>query len=123
MALDDIIRSGIVLAKTITEPLQVQVSHSSYTGQDGTGTPTFSAAVNRPAIVEQKLRYRQSSSSGRLILTKSKVTFMTPVTVDSRDKIVLPDGSSDPILDIEGVVDPDTSRPYLTEIWLGDSSQ
>lgn len=123
MALDDIIRSGIALAKTITEPLQAQVPHASYTGQDGMGTPTHAAAVNRPAIVEQALRYRRLSN-GQLVLTRSKVTFMDPVVVDVRDKVgPLPDGSIDSILDIEGVIDPDTSRPYLTEVWLGDSSQ
>jgi hypothetical protein len=57
------------------------------------------------------------------------ITIIGPVTangapnrdepVDPRDKFVLPDGTSGPIVDVNGLLDPSTGRPYLYEVALG----
>jgi hypothetical protein len=41
------------------------------------------------------------------------------VTLDVRDKIVLPDGLTGPIIKVNGVVDPDTDEIYALEVMLG----
>ena len=38
MALDDLVRSGVALANTLTSSLQVSVSHYRWAGQDNGGT-------------------------------------------------------------------------------------
>jgi hypothetical protein len=39
--------------------------------------------------------------------------------VDERDKIILPDGSTGPILKVKGFVDSETNLRFYSEIWLG----
>lgn len=49
---------------------------------------------------------------------RAKVTFLFNVTIGTEDKLVMPDGTTGPILDIKGLQDPASGR-YLTEVWLG----
>lgn len=115
---DTIVRSGIALADSLTESLQATVSHSANTGQDNFGADTYAAAISRDAIVEYKARQHQTGS-GEIVQTQAKVVFLRPVTITARDKIILPNGSTGPIVDIEGLVDPTTNQLYMIEVWLG----
>lgn len=131
MALDSVIRSAIATANTITRSLQSEVVIHRWIGQDGFGNNTYAAPLPVLAIVEQKQRLRVVSSGPvtQTIQTIGTVQILEVVPphgatgrsepIDSRDRIVLPDGSSGPIVDIEGMIDPTTSRPYFAEIWLG----
>lgn len=128
MGFDDIVRNGVALADSLTSSLQANVMHSQFTGQDGFGTSSFGAAVSRPAIVSQKQRLHVLSS-GQTVMTKAKIMFLRPIPpngaadrtepIDTRDKIVLPDGTTGPIVDVVGLTDPETSRPYFATIFLG----
>lgn len=118
MAFDDIIRSGVALANSMTASLQPTVQHYVRTGQDGYGKPTYAAPVNVPAVVDKDERYVQNAQ-GQTVLTRHRVTFVRPIIIKSTDKLVLPDGSTGPILSIGGVVDPDTDRPFSSEVLLG----
>jgi hypothetical protein len=122
MGLDAIVRRAVAKANTITASLQVEVTHEARTGQDTYGAPTFAAAVARPAIVERKQKLIRDTN-GQERLSQHKVTFLQPVTLDVRDRITLPDGTTGPILDIAGLVDAGTNAPYYAEVLLGDGSR
>lgn len=135
MALDDIVRNVAVgLTRQITRPLHVPIIHRAWIGQDPYGTPIYAAPSvgvdggTLRGIVENKQRLRQLSN-GRVILTKAYIAILEPIApngaagrtepIDTRDYIELPDGTTGPIADVNGVVDPDTNFPYFSEIWLG----
>ena len=127
----DILRAGIATANSVTATLQATVQHYAWISDDGFGTNSYAAAVPRQAIVEEKQRLIRQGD-GQYMLSRAKVTFIFPIPangaakrqepIDPRDKIVLPDGTTGPIIDIEGVVDPDTGKPYISEVWLGTTS-
>lgn len=120
-SLADLVRNAVATADILISSLQVVVSHSHYSGQDAYGSVTYLPSVPRRAVVDmssQQLR----TSSGELVRVKARVTFTQPLNppVDSRDRIILPDGSTGPIVNVEGgVVDPLTNRPFETEVWIG----
>jgi hypothetical protein len=129
MALDSLVRSGIALAKSITASLQAEVEHTPWVGNDdygtnsGAGTPTM-----RPALVEMRQRLRRDAT-GKEVMQRATVTFLGPVPpngatgrrepIDPRDRIVLPDGTTGPILDVSGLADPSTSGHYMLTVALG----
>lgn len=129
LALDRIVRSAVDLADDITKSLQPTVAHSAWVGMDVHGTPTYAAPINRECIVEYKIRDKLQSSTGRVIQSQALITIIGPVAangaagrvepIDPRDKIVLPNGQTGPIIDVEGVVDPDTDLPYMYQVWIG----
>jgi len=51
-------------------------------------------------------------------MSRSNVTFLEPRVISTDDKIVLPDGSTGPILATQGFVD-DTQAAILTQVFLG----
>jgi hypothetical protein len=117
------VRSAVKLANAATKDLQATVQHTSVpaTGaQDSRGEPVSPPiAVARRAIVEMKQQLVKTMG-GELVQAKAKVTFLDPaVVVGVRDVIVLPDGTTGPILNTEGFVDSGTGRPILTEVYLG----
>lgn len=128
MSLRTVIRKGVKIADDVTASLQPNVSVSAWTGQDRYGTKTFAAAVLHAAHVEQKVR-QHTTSGGRIVTTIAKISFLRPIAangatgrvepIDPRDKVVLPDGTTGPIVDVEGYVDAGTGRPFYTVVWLG----
>lgn len=131
MAFDDIIRAGVATADRLTDPLQVSVTHEAFLAMGGMGEESFADAVTRTAIIERKNRERRTSD-GRTILTTAQITFLRPIApngapgrqepVDLRDRLTLPDGSTDPVVDTEALLDPDTGRGYYVVVWLGGGS-
>lgn len=149
MSLNSIIRSGVRIADTITKSLQGTVMHSAWIGQDGFGRPiygntvsgleirsdnpaTADVAVGRQCVVELKQRIREIQ--GRNVMTHAHLTFVGPIpingmtterkeAVDPRDVFVLPDGTSGPVVDVEGVLDSETNLMYAVEVWLGDTTR
>jgi len=128
MALDSLVRSAVSIANSVTSSLQANVSHFAWTGFGTYGEPTFATAIVRPAIVDYKQRLRKTAD-GQEIMQQASVMFVGPITangstdrrepVDPRDKIVLPNSYTGPILNVEGVVDPSTNAPYAIEVILG----
>lgn len=132
MGLDAIIRSGLRVANQVTASLQATVTHERWKSVDGYGKPTYALAIDRTAIVEKTQR-RMQTDTGETVMAKAKVTFLEPIAdldtgstitgrqhpTDARDRITLPDGTTGPILAIEGMVDPSTERPYFEAVWLG----
>ncbi len=131
MGLDDILRNGIALAHRITGDLQVQVQHSAWIGTDVYGKNTYAAAVDRRAIVDYKQRLTRQLN-GQEIVQVATITFLEPIEdngaegrrepVDTRDRMVLPNGQTGPIVEVSGPMDPNTSNPYMLTVGLGAQS-
>lgn len=120
MSLRDTVKSGIAIANKLTKPLQATVLHWSFVSESVDGTPVFLTAspVSRTALVEMK-QFQVKTSTGEVVAARAKVTFLSPIVVNTRDQIILPDGSTGPILAVTGLADPITGVPYMPEVFLG----
>lgn len=128
MGLDEVIRSAIAIAKSVTADLQADITLKAWTDAGAYGTPTYATAVTLPALVEEKHRLIRNAD-GEDMMSKTKVTILQPVTangttgrrepIDPRDEITLPNGATGPILDVAGLIDPSTGYPYMPEVWMG----
>ena len=130
MGLQTTVASGIATAKSVTASLQDDITIAPWTGNSRTGAPSYGTAVTYPALVEWKQKMLKDRS-GRDVVTQTKVTILQPITangtsgrtepVDPRDKVTLPDGTVGPILDVRGLMNPDTNAAFMWEVWLGGS--
>lgn len=118
MGLDSVIRKGVGIAHSVTKSLQVTVSHYPWLGQEGSGAPIFpTTPLLRVCLYERKQR-RVATRSGREVVSEHQLTFLEPIApngatgrqepIDERDKFVLPDGTTGPILRVEGFADAGT---------------
>ena len=128
MDLSYLIRTGIQLASSVTRSTQVPVVHHPWTGQDVEGAATYGDPVTRYAVVEYKTK-QFPTGSAQLQLVRAVIFFMDQIEangaegriepLDTRDKLVLPDGTTGPILSVDGVADPSTTHPYYYAVSLG----
>ena len=132
MSLLDVVRSAVVIADQVTKPLQATVSFRHYVSSDGYGTRIYSPdealpAAQLKAIVDWKQK-QVRTMSGILSVSRASVMFLDIAAlvaatggegVDDLDMIVLPDGTTGPILDMSGFIDAGTGHPVATEVWLG----
>jgi hypothetical protein len=127
MSLISTIRSAVAVADKVTRPLQSTVAYQRKTGQDVTGAPTYAAAVNLNALIDWKAR-QVRTVAGILTVSRAVVTFLDAgalstatggAGIDDNDKLTLPDGTTGPILDLGGFIDPGTGVPVATEVFLG----
>lgn len=124
----------IKIADTVTLDLglQCEVQHYAFIGSDARGKPTYADPVTVTCVVDRTNR-EISTANGKVInisATLTKIGDLAPngaVTnparrepIDPRDKIVLPDGLTGPIIDTPGsVTDPETDRGFIQSIMLG----
>jgi hypothetical protein len=118
MALDDIIRSAVATVNSVTTSAQVTITHYARTGQDKYNKPAYAAGVARLAFVVKKLR-QIVTKDGDSGVSQAQVVFTYPVAIAKEDKLVLPDGTTGSIIDIDGVYDPDTNLVYNPIVELG----
>ena len=134
MSLADIVRNGVSLANQLTDSLQLPVTHRAWIGENHYGDPSYDAPTSAAgggqlkAVVNQDVT-QHTMPSGQVAEARAHLIFVQPVPVngadgrsepiDTRDLIVLPDGTTGPIIDIKGPYDPGTNRPYMLEVWLG----
>ena len=115
----DIVRGGVELANSLTADLQANVTHKAWVSTGGSGVKVYAEPVVRPALVDWKQK-QVRTASGVLTVCRASVTFLDPaVVVDEKDIIILPDGTTGPILDMAGFIDRITGTPILTEVYLG----
>lgn len=129
MGYDSVLRNGIATINRATASLHVAVTHEAWIADDTYSKPTFDDPVTRMAIVTMRQRSRRLPD-GREIVQRATVLFVGPVEangasgrrepVDPRDRITLPSGFTGPVLDVEGVVDPETGGPYTVKVTLGE---
>ena len=114
MGLRDIIASAVATADGVTKDLHATVTHTPWLGYDD----AMGASVSRKALVEYK-QSRVRTPSGQEVMSRAYVAFIYPVTVTYQDIIILPDGTTGPIVAINGFADRKTGGPYLVEVYLG----
>lgn len=132
MGFASLIRSSISLANSLTEDLQVLVQHKRWIGMDDFGQDIYDEIlVDRRALVENKPGMRKRAD-GSEVIYRTSVTFIGPVAAldgvtdrsepfDLRDFIVMPDGTTGPILEVNGLLDPVTGKPYMYQVMLGSN--
>jgi len=129
MALIDALRAGVEVANKVTNTggLQSTVQFTRNVGNDEYGNPLPSSTVRLKAIVDWKQK-QVRTPSGILSVSRAYVLFLDVKAlslatngegINDEDKIVLPDGTTGPILDMAGFIDPGTGNPIATEVYLG----
>lgn len=127
MSLLDTLRLGVRIADKVTKPLQPNVTFSHYTGSNEFGDKTYTAPVPLRAIIDWKQKQLRTQG-GVLSVSRASVLFLdidklkaatNNEGVDDNDLVVLPDGTTGPILDMGGFIDAGTGIPLATEIFLG----
>lgn len=132
MSLLDVVRSGVAIADGVTKPLQATVSFRHYVSSDAYGTKVYAPDVALPALqLKALVDWKQKqvrTMDGVLSVSRAMVMFLDIAAlvaatggegVDDNDVIVLPDGTTGPILDMSGFIDAGTGHPVATEVWLG----
>jgi hypothetical protein len=111
------VRNVVAVANTVTKDLQVLVDHHVWLSQALDGTATYKI-YKRSVLLDLKST-QVRISSGQLVAAKGLVTFLTPTAVSVKDQFGLPDGSVNPVLDVNGFADPSTGRAYVADVYLG----
>lgn len=125
----EILRSGIKIAHNLTKGVQGEIQHYAWTGQDGYGKPTYPISpVSLLCVIDRTNKV--ITVNGQLVTISATLTFVGDVApngatgrrepIDPRDKIILPDGFTAPIIDTPGsVTDPVTGRGFIQSVMLG----
>lgn len=111
----------VAIADDVTKSLDLQadVTHEAFVSQTGKGDRTYGPKVVRPAIVTLRNR-TVVTASGELRVSNAQIVFLDrTVIVTDNDRITMPDGKTQKILERKGFIDKETGRPVLTEIFLG----
>jgi hypothetical protein len=119
MALADILRNGIALAKTTLANggLLQTVTVEPWASQDAYAEPTYGAAVSYNALVTNADDIA-IGANGETIVPRCAVLFLEAVAVGLLDRITLADGSTGPIVRVdEGVHD--ASGRMMTKVSIG----
>lgn len=130
MAFDALIRKGITLANKLTGSLQAEVEYRPWVDSSGKGKAIYGASQFLKAIVEPRQVLKSDKDGHEVRVQGSSVMFLQTIEpngatdrrsepIDPRDLIVLPDGTSSPILSVGGMTDPTTKRPYFCEVVVG----
>lgn len=128
----EILLDGIQLANELTLGVQSTIQHYAYIGQaDSYGKELYANPVSLSAIVDTK--YKQIMIGGQLQSIAATITILEDVLpngavtnpirrepIDPRDKIVLANGVTGPIISApSSVINPLTGRGLVQEILLG----
>lgn len=118
------------LASPLTADFQGMITHYPWTHQstDGFGEDFYASGVQYNALVDRTVEEKYSNI-GELIITAARVTILDPMIpngtsgrrepIDPRDKIVLDDGTTAPIVDLPKFTNPATGMPFVNEATIG----
>ena len=130
---DALVRSVVASAHSLVDAagFTESVRLERWSGQDDTSKPTYASALTIKCIVERKSRMVKVRG-GDEVLSKATISVLKPIKklspvvsgrtepIDVRDLITLADGTSGPILDVDGgLTDPETGRGYVQVVYLG----
>ena len=121
MPLDSILRKGVKIAHRVTKSIQGEVLHKHWVDQDTYGNEVYDPPEGRLllAVIDQEFK-RKMLPDGQLVPVKATLFFLNrPPAVGPKDKMVLPDGTTGPLVFSGGVQDPKNKRPFALEVWLG----
>ena len=120
MALNDLIASLLGVADRVTRPLQADVTHHVYRRMDGKGkVEHYPVPDTVKAVVLLGQKRTGYNERGEVVPLRAVLVFPRPVSVDMRDKFVLPDRTTGPTLNVDGVVNPGTGARYMSEVGIG----
>jgi len=134
MGYEDLIRGQIAAVMSPQfESMKLNVTHYACVGDDGEGTDLFAAPVVRRALVDLTKRQRMTSN-GALVMSFASLIWLDPIAptspnagktrenpIDPRDKFILPDGGTAPIVQTGGFADSATGQPFVNETILGST--
>lgn len=123
------LRDGVKLIKDTTDSLQPYCQLHQWIGQDLYGKPVYAVPpLSLKAIVNQAPNLHQTSG-GQLVAVQAYAAFLEPIPpngtagrvepIDPRDVIMLPDGTTGPIVEVKGFIDAGTDKPMFSEVWIG----
>lgn len=128
MAFAPLIRKMVGVANKLVAPgdLQDYVTYERQVSVDRYGKKIYAAAVQLPAAIDWK-QHQVRTLAGELTTSRAHLTFPDVAAVKAAapegfgdyDKFTLPDGTTGPILDMNGYIDPGTHVPFVYEVWLG----
>lgn len=127
MGFASLVRSMVKVADGLTKDLQSKVWYERYLTSDRYGKKLFAAKVLIDAAVDWK-QHQVRTMAGELTTSRTHLTFTNIEQlriatggdgIDDNDKFTLMDGTTGPILDMSGYLDPGTAQPFATEVWLG----
>lgn len=131
--LRELVASVVAIADSVTggeTGLQSKVVWRAFLGHTKYNVAEYAEPINVDAFVLYKQTPVQSRT-GQTIMSKATVIITRPLPIvtgatvtrtqpiDIRDQIILPNGTTGPIIDDEGFSNPDTTRPYTTKIMIG----
>jgi hypothetical protein len=119
MALADILRNGIALAKTTLSNggLLQAVTVEPWASQDSYGQASYGSAVTYEALVTNA-DDTAVGANGEVIVPRCAVLFLEAVAIGPLDRITLADGSTGPIVRVdEGVHD--AAGRMMTKVSIG----
>lgn len=113
-----LVRGGVAIANKLTASLQPEVTVIKAASTDVAGDVTPGATYHWPALVDWKAE-RRRTPEGTEVTSRAVITFTEPRPITEEDTIILPDGTTGPILDLGGFVDKGTGRPFVLDVYLG----
>lgn len=121
MAIADLLRTGVALAKTTLHNGRMlpNVTHRHWDGTTRTaqGRAELGSPVTRRALVED-VDEQVVDANGNKVSVATKVTFLEAVDVTYEDSVVLPDGRTGRLVKINrGVLDR-AGAPILVEVYF-----
>lgn len=125
MSILDALRSGIKTADKVTKPLQATVTYKRAGANTGYGVAETSGKKLR-AIVDWKSGQTRVDGVIRhynvtidLLDIKAVVAATGGLGIQTNDVFILPDGSTQPIINTGGFIDAGTGHPIATTVMLG----
>lgn len=121
------LRIGPRIADKVTRDAQAVITLYRYLGSSATGAKSYGPAITMRALVDWRQK-QVRTLQGTLSVSRAQVTFLNITAlvlatdgegIDDNDRIVLPDGTTGPILDMAGFIDANTGIPLATEVYLG----
>ncbi len=101
MSLADIITNAVSVAKTVTEGIQISITHRACSGWSS-GVRTYGASTTYSVLLEHREKLVRAED-GKEHLSTARVYFLEPLNVGMEDEITLPDGMKPQILAVDGL--------------------
>lgn len=120
MGLNTLIAKLVGVADRATASLQANVSHYAFRRHSAKGSPEhWPNPTTRACAVILGQGRTSFNERGEQVPLRAELIFPRPVDVHPQDKFILPDGTTGPIVSIDGVVDPATGNRYASSVRLG----
>jgi hypothetical protein len=123
MSIASILRSGIETIKGVTASVQGTVTVNRWGTEDQKGVVTPGSTETFPAIIEIGAQDRPGPA-GQINRAYASVLFLEEIdALNTKDVIILPDGTTGPIIEISSPYDGETGKGFITQVWLGALSR